>query len=839
MSLNPSRISTYLYIIIGVLCTLPIVQFSGCSSRSGGEISLDADDARYRIHVEKVYGGQRIFEDLRNDGTDEVIEVIQGSEGSMPAIIAQEAAGPVIDQVNFFRSKQIRYSFSRDINGDGDRDLFLVSDEDDTVFGCIVDVLHTTHSSLLRKIPLIVKPDSLEHLPAGVGADLVGLVDAGGQRGSLLICIFRSAFSLRPRGIAAFDLSTGTRRWYYPTGTQIAQIILADVNNDDVPEIFASTSAPNNGASANGTDDAHSYALVLSLDGKPLWEPRPTGGAFSSTFVYPVYFNQDRVWDLLCFNSSGNRFTQKSCIEMLNPLTGKPGGTRREFADELASSATRAPLIEKDGQTYIVVGLRSGAIVCCDKNLNVVTRMQMPAAIAGDLAVLDLDGDGRDDISIPLANQNTVVLDASFEPLAVEQGAVTFWPVNTLRGGERILAVRGDRQTLIGVLEKNPGALIRLGTRLGYIVLLLAGSSGLVYLVYRGYFYLQLFTTVSRSAVKFGIVVIGRNGKVLHTNAAMHSITGLKTESLHGKPWEECFGGEPLVPLRDMMEAMMATGRLSDAGSRVDMVFEGRTVNLTVRSYPVSAGKIRGAWLFLVADVTEALEGERMLYWASVAKNLAHEMKTPLSTIWFTLARIKQLSANEPSEPLGAHLASIEEEVRRVDNYVKEFMKLASVNPPNLQPVDLNGLIEEILSSYTKKLPGSIVIQRNFAQELPTIRLDVNLFTVVATNLFDNAVTAMRGKGTLRVSTYAARNLQDTSIVFSVSDTGTGISREDFPRIFQPYFTRSEGGTGLGLVITKKIVEDHGGKINFISREGLGTEFIVQLPAGESGGQHV
>ena len=123
------------------------------------------------------------------------------------------------------------------------------------------------------------------------------------------------------------------------------------------------------------------------------------------------------------------------------------------------------------------------------------------------------------------------------------------------------------------------------------------------------------------------------------------------------------------------------------------------------------------------------------------------------------------------------------------------------------------------------------------ASDLPHVKLDVNLFTVAMRNLFDNAVAAMHGRGVLKVSTYLVQNLNETRAYLTLSDTGCGIAAEDIPKVFQPYFSTMERGTGLGLIITKKIVEDHGGSISFTTRAGLGTEFIVQLPVsvGENG----
>ena len=264
-------------------------------------------------------------------------------------------------------------------------------------------------------------------------------------------------------------------------------------------------------------------------------------------------------------------------------------------------------------------------------------------------------------------------------------------------------------------------------------------------------------------------------------------------------------------------------------------------MNVLVRSFPITFGKIRLGTLVAFTNITDTLRTDRMINWALVAHNLAHEMKTPLSTIWFTLERIRQTSTEPGKQIDEKYLESIGEELRRLDTYVKGFMKLANLNPPNLQVCSLNKVLDEFLKTYETKLPETISIQKDFPNDLPDIKLDVNLFTAALTNILDNAVVAMQGKGTLKLSTFVVQRLNTTYVSITVSDTGCGIAPEDIPKVFNPYFSRSGGGTGLGLVITKKIIEDHRGTINFTTRKGFGTEFTIELPAetGASGDNNV
>jgi two-component system nitrogen regulation sensor histidine kinase NtrY len=121
-----------------------------------------------------------------------------------------------------------------------------------------------------------------------------------------------------------------------------------------------------------------------------------------------------------------------------------------------------------------------------------------------------------------------------------------------------------------------------------------------------------------------------------------------------------------------------------------------------------------------------------------------------------------------------------------------------------------------------------ITVDRNFAEQIPTINADLDQLKRVFTNLFDNAIAAMDGDGTLRVSTSYDHDLQTTRI--EVADTGSGIKPEDKDRLFLPYFSRKRGGTGLGLAIVHQIVADHSGYVRVSDNHPRGTVMTIELP---------
>ena len=149
-------------------------------------------------------------------------------------------------------------------------------------------------------------------------------------------------------------------------------------------------------------------------------------------------------------------------------------------------------------------------------------------------------------------------------------------------------------------------------------------------------------------------------------------------------------------------------------------------------------------------------------------------------------------------------------------------MPTVSLVPANLQEIVENGLLA------CASMHEGIAVERDFSPHIPIIDADPDQLKRAFTNLFDNAVEAMEGEGTLRVSTSYDSDLQTVRI--EVADTGPGIEPEDKDRLFLPYFSRKHGGTGLGLAIVHQIVADHSGYVRVSDNQPRGTVISIELP---------
>jgi signal transduction histidine kinase len=220
---------------------------------------------------------------------------------------------------------------------------------------------------------------------------------------------------------------------------------------------------------------------------------------------------------------------------------------------------------------------------------------------------------------------------------------------------------------------------------------------------------------------------------------------------------------------------------------------------------------------------------------SQLAGGLAHEIRNPLSTLSLNLDLLAEdfQNAETPRERRALQrVERLRQEVDRLQGIVESFLRFAKVQDLKLQSADLSAIADELRDFYEPQAAThGIVIRTHFAQDLPGVRLDVDLFKQALLNLVLNAQHAMPAGGDLILTTRRDGNW----IVLDVIDTGAGMTDQVRERIFDAYFSTRTGGSGLGLPTTRKIVEAHGGAIHVQSEPGKGSQFSIRLPLCERG----
>jgi two-component system, sporulation sensor kinase E len=234
------------------------------------------------------------------------------------------------------------------------------------------------------------------------------------------------------------------------------------------------------------------------------------------------------------------------------------------------------------------------------------------------------------------------------------------------------------------------------------------------------------------------------------------------------------------------------------------------------------------------AEAEETLESERLNSLTLLAAGVAHEIGNPLNSLDIHLQLLgRKLRKLPPGDrgPLEEHLATAREEIQRLDSILKQFLHAVRPTAPHRERQDLHTLLNDTLKLLEPELAArKIAVELDLAESMPPAMVDPGQFQQVFYNLIRNgyqAISCKDGRITIRTRT------NDFETIISIEDNGTGISPEHMGAIFEPYRTTKSSGSGLGLLIVRRIIREHGGQIAIESEENQGTRVVIHLPHAE------
>ena len=349
------------------------------------------------------------------------------------------------------------------------------------------------------------------------------------------------------------------------------------------------------------------------------------------------------------------------------------------------------------------------------------------------------------------------------------------------------------------------------------------------------------------SALREGLFVLQPDGIVTYANPAACTLFNLTHEQVIGHPLKKCVPGLPLEGL----------ARPDKVVSRDVEIFypEHRFLNFYISpiTSEVEEKETHLGYVILVRDVTrnrretaEAIESEKLNALTFLAAGVAHEIGNPLNSLNIHLQlmerKLKKLPPGD-SQGLTDLLDTAQGEIVRLDGILRQFLQAIRPTPPERETAHLHDILKETVKLLTPELEGrKIKLHLELAESVPRLELDADQLKQAFFNLLKNAYQALPAAGGTITLRTQVRNYE---VMISVEDDGPGISAENMGTLFEPYRTTKAGGTGLGLLIVRRIVRAHGGEIEVDSREGEGTTVSLFLPLGprparllaESGGQ--
>jgi two-component system, sporulation sensor kinase E len=340
------------------------------------------------------------------------------------------------------------------------------------------------------------------------------------------------------------------------------------------------------------------------------------------------------------------------------------------------------------------------------------------------------------------------------------------------------------------------------------------------------------------NAIQEGIIVTDSKRRITYLNDAACGVFGLEAGEAIGKRLDERIRGldwESLTrsggPVSHDMEIFYPQNRFINFYV-VPLVMEQRE---PTKPIPATAEEV--GHVMILRDITESrrtaqqtIESERLNALRLLAAGVAHEIGNPLNSLHIHLQlmerSVQKLHDGEKAE-LEESIDVARSEVNRLDSIVTQFLKAIRPSRPQLRPENVNTIVEEAVRFFAPELQDrEIVVEQELRSDLPLLQLDRDQMKQAFYNVIKNSVEAMHRHGTLRIRT----DLADTHVIVRFVDTGGGMSAENLSRVFEPYFTTKPTGSGLGLLIVRRIVREHGGELSIESSQGEGLTLTIRLP---------
>ena len=336
---------------------------------------------------------------------------------------------------------------------------------------------------------------------------------------------------------------------------------------------------------------------------------------------------------------------------------------------------------------------------------------------------------------------------------------------------------------------------------------------------------------ICREVVKNGLLRIDSEDTIWWTNEMMATMLGVPHSKLVGKKYYEI-----LPRIKKPLSFYPLSSVEKDSTSTPDEIYVSHLDKwFLIECFPDidSKEEIKGT-VCCIQDITERKKKEEQLEQmdrvsalGNMAAAIAHEINNPLASISIDLERLLK---DKNNRRLAKDHRKILRMTERISDIASTLLDFSRKRPLQFKNEDVNAILDEALAMVANRfvLENKKIIRR-YTKNLPSIKVDSHQLQQAFLNLAINALESLKEKGLLSVITSNMSQMKYVKITFR--DTGSGISKKDMKKIFDPFFTTRQGGSGLGLTIVHRIINQHGGTIEVKSALGKGTRVDISLPS--------
>jgi len=773
-----------------------------------------------------------VVNDFDHDGRSEVLELQtiseKGKNGWIKPIRSQimvlSSEYQTINQLNLpfihYRDKVYTYDYNRN----QDDELYSFSMENDSLFLWVLDPLHEPTILIHRHFCLYTGGN--DFVRKGNLPDVYftcSFTDYNSDQNADLVVYIQTGFGREPRRFVVIDLANKKTLFISePMGFATYRFGFREMNHEGKPEciLFQTTAPSNDLGKKNPFSDASTWAVVLSSDLTKVLLKKEYPGGFSESLFLPFAANESFV-----IVSTFNSQKSNGLIQVLDQKFNVKNemilsDTRVISAGLYPDEKTPAGLWTLGNDGWIRIFNRD--LLLQKKIDHSVLNLPMVKFVG------DLDQDGKSESFFVTQNPrlNGILSHDLTEIYPID----TDGPVTQMLGQSAYLKFNGSKNpTLFFRTVNTEYELTYLPNPWYYPSFFLPVLAGLfVYWI----LYFLLSRLISRRITlqisryfrtyKPGLVgIFSSEGKLLYWYNQQSYWNGVFSflEGPENKNW---------VP------ALIKKNHRKSHSFFQDFP-ELNSCSVSLTPIPLFRSKVIIAWQM---EINSTSRDQRLQLWAKVMQKMVHDLKTPLSSMSLNLRTLKlKLEESGLEKSLGhPELTMMESEIKRLRDQSRQFLRMVNLEPPKLAQVNLVQLIRQVCDRFSSFFNDGTELILDLPDEPVFSDLDQSQWEFVFQSLIENAIDALNNKGTLTIAISSVSQLDQDfkpAIEIQVSDTGKGIPEENLSQIFEPYFTTKREGTGLGLAVVKKIIEDHSGHISVESNPGKLTTFTIFLPQKE------
>ncbi len=772
-----------------------------------------------------------VFHDFDHDGNSEMFALKYQIDLNQAAAKIYSADGGLVDQWTFGERWLNRAFAFGDYDGDGTDEAYIFTQKQDSVFLYAFKPNGKGFFINRRFIDKIAKRNQqggwdVQAMPgAFIDSDDDGFTD--------FIFGLMAGLSLQPRRYYAF--SPAKNKIIFKSPAAFANFIgpqIVDLDGDGQAELF------NKGS--NATDNAHedtvafkdNHAWLFLFDKQLRFKttPLPFGAERSEIRIFP--FTQTPPKELIVLHNYFGARDEQPALYLVNAqgrivkMRKLPKGKTYCLFPVTRSGEQQMYLMDGEGQ-FEQIG----------QNLQTMQSGRTPFTSGTFLWQIDLDGDFSEELIFRNGPFLYITQNDFTAPLRI--------PLPEHAGNPLIsIKCQIGKSAQMAIQQGEQFFLIRYGTNPWYVlrhILMIAVFLALFAFIYLNFYIVNYFRTYSRALnilvrnPNRGILLLDNRGVIRQVNRTLIRQLKLESVDIKGQHFNRVFTDLPEVG--EFINRLQAGGRPRNEEILINQpalhfrgVFFGKPLD-GVMGYP-------SGYYFETNDYAGPVQDDRLKVWSKTVQKMAHDIKTPLSSISLYLKTIDlKLEDHAPQARrlIKDDLETMISEMNRVREMTKNFLKFTNLEAPSFSSCSLPKLINQVLLRFKSYEKQGLQIALELDPEAEEITADKQQLSMALQAVLENAVDAVRGKGLIYITTTLNHRLDERFkpyVEIEIADNGPGIPEDIKQKIFEPYFTTKTDGTGMGLAIVHKILLDHQGKVEIVSRGNFATVVRITLPIG-------